>query len=102
MLGNAAYAIEMPAQWNGELVLWAHGFAGFDTVVTVDPPPAAFRRLMDGDRLRIDGLDWHAIAGYGHAPAASPDRPRLDDHGELLLAQALHRVRHERHAPLAR
>ncbi|MFO1338803.1 MAG: MBL fold metallo-hydrolase [Burkholderiaceae bacterium] len=30
--------------------------------------PAMFRRLMDGQRLRIGGLDWQAIAGYGHAP----------------------------------
>jgi glyoxylase-like metal-dependent hydrolase (beta-lactamase superfamily II) len=30
--------------------------------------PAAFRRLMDGQRLRIGPHEWHAIAGYGHAP----------------------------------
>ena len=30
--------------------------------------PATFRRLMDGQPLRIGGLDWRAIAGYGHAP----------------------------------
>lgn len=26
--GGASYKIEYPAAWNGELVLWAHGFAG--------------------------------------------------------------------------
>lgn len=30
--------------------------------------PARYRRLMDGQVLRIGGHDWHAIAGYGHAP----------------------------------
>lgn len=30
--------------------------------------PRAFRRLMDGDVLRIGEADWHCIAGYGHAP----------------------------------
>lgn len=30
--------------------------------------PAAFRRLMDEQWLRIGGHRWQAIAGYGHAP----------------------------------
>ncbi len=30
--------------------------------------PDRFRRLMDGDRLRIGRHDWQCIAGYGHAP----------------------------------
>jgi glyoxylase-like metal-dependent hydrolase (beta-lactamase superfamily II) len=30
--------------------------------------PPTFRRLQDGDRLRIGGRDWRCISGYGHAP----------------------------------
>ena len=30
--------------------------------------PAAFRRLMDGQRLAIGAGEWQAIAGFGHAP----------------------------------
>jgi glyoxylase-like metal-dependent hydrolase (beta-lactamase superfamily II) len=30
--------------------------------------PGAYRRLMDGQRLRIGDHDWRTIAGYGHAP----------------------------------
>jgi glyoxylase-like metal-dependent hydrolase (beta-lactamase superfamily II) len=30
--------------------------------------PPSFRRLQDGDRLRIGGRDWRCISGYGHAP----------------------------------
>ncbi|MPS27958.1 MBL fold metallo-hydrolase [Pigmentiphaga sp.] len=30
--------------------------------------PAHFNRIMDRDVLRIGGHEWHAIAGYGHAP----------------------------------
>ena len=30
--------------------------------------PARFRRLMDGDTLRIGGQQWTCISGYGHAP----------------------------------
>lgn len=30
--------------------------------------PQAYRRMMDGDVLRIGGRDWQCISGYGHAP----------------------------------
>lgn len=30
--------------------------------------PEQFRRLMDGDVLRIGDDDWHCIVGHGHAP----------------------------------
>lgn len=30
--------------------------------------PNAFVRILDGSRISIDGHDWLAIAGYGHAP----------------------------------
>lgn len=30
--------------------------------------PASFRRLLDGDTIRIGAHDWRCIVGYGHAP----------------------------------
>lgn len=30
--------------------------------------PRQFRRLMDGERLRIGAHEWRCVAGYGHAP----------------------------------
>ena len=30
--------------------------------------PASFRRLLDGQPVRIGSHDWRCIAGYGHAP----------------------------------
>ena len=30
--------------------------------------PLSYRRVIEGDRLRIGGRDWTAIVGYGHAP----------------------------------
>jgi glyoxylase-like metal-dependent hydrolase (beta-lactamase superfamily II) len=30
--------------------------------------PASYRRIYDGDAVRIGGRDWRAIVGYGHAP----------------------------------
>jgi len=34
----------------------------------VVPPPASFRRVQDGDRLRLGGAEWQVIVGRGHAP----------------------------------
>jgi glyoxylase-like metal-dependent hydrolase (beta-lactamase superfamily II) len=30
--------------------------------------PASYRRIYEGDAVRIGGRDWTAIVGYGHAP----------------------------------
>lgn len=30
--------------------------------------PASYRRLLEGQVLRIGGADWQCITGYGHAP----------------------------------
>lgn len=38
----------------------------FPTLVPAVPP--SFRRLQDGDAVRIGGRDWECISGYGHAP----------------------------------
>jgi len=35
---GAAYRIEVPAHWNGNLVVWAHGYRGAGTTVFVNSP----------------------------------------------------------------
>ncbi len=40
---HAAYDIEVPARWNGQLVMWAHGYRGPTTDLTVDVPSAGLR-----------------------------------------------------------
>jgi hypothetical protein len=37
--GGAGYRIEVPENWNGELVLYAHGFRGSGLELTVSDPP---------------------------------------------------------------
>jgi pimeloyl-ACP methyl ester carboxylesterase len=39
ILGGAGYRIEIPDDWNGELVMWAHGYRGTGLELTVDSPP---------------------------------------------------------------
>ena len=30
--------------------------------------PSGYRRLLDGEQVRIGGRDWRVVMGYGHAP----------------------------------
>jgi hypothetical protein len=56
---HAAYDIEVPPQWNGDLVMWAHGYRGQGTVLTVDPPAFGLRQ-----RLLDQGYAWAASSYY--------------------------------------
>ena len=52
-----------PPQWNGDLVMWAHGYRGNGTVLTVSPPDFGLRQ-----RLLDQGYAWAAssYAGNGY------------------------------------
>ena len=52
---HAAYDIEVPARWNGELVMWAHGYRGTGRVLTVDTPGYGLRQ-----KLLDQGYAWAA------------------------------------------
>ncbi|GAA0351647.1 hypothetical protein NE235_23325 [Actinoallomurus spadix] len=52
---HAAYDIEVPPNWNGELVMWAHGYRGASTTLTVDPPAFGLRQKLIGE-----GYAWAA------------------------------------------
>ncbi len=69
-LGGSVYRIEMPDDWNGDLLLYAHGFAGFGTEVSVDLPPRAIR-----EHLIENGYAW-AASSYsenGYVPGIGAD-----------------------------
>ncbi len=64
VIDGAGYRIELPVEWNGELLLWAHGFRGLNE---------------DGDgfdpRLTFDDLPGReAIIGLGYGWATSTYR----------------------------
>lgn len=52
---HAAYDLEVPADWNGELVMWAHGYRGTGHELTVDTPGFGLRQ-----RLLREGYAWAA------------------------------------------
>ena len=48
VLGGAAYLIEVPANWNGQLVMYAHGYRGTGKTLTVDPPSIRRHLIQQG------------------------------------------------------
>ncbi|QQQ74853.1 hypothetical protein IOD16_27495 [Saccharothrix sp. 6-C] len=58
---HAAYAVEVPPRWNGRLVMWAHGYRGASTVLTVDPPQYGLRQ-----KLLDQGFAWASSSYYAN------------------------------------
>ncbi len=46
ILNGAGYLVEVPDDWNGDLVMWAHGYAGEGLELNVSPPPAGLRQYL--------------------------------------------------------
>lgn len=53
-LGGAGYRMEVPKNWNGQLVMYAHGYAGVGNNLTVTTPTALRRYLLE------NGYAWVA------------------------------------------
>lgn len=76
MLKGAAYMVEVPANWNGKLVMFAHGYAGTGTTLSVTPP--AIRR-----HLMTTGYAW---AASSYSTNYYDVRAGLEDTNTLALA----------------
>ncbi|MCR5884610.1 alpha/beta hydrolase [Rhizobacter sp. J219] len=48
VLNGAAYRVEVPANWNGRLVMYAHGYAGTGAALGVNPPSIRRHLIMNG------------------------------------------------------
>ncbi|MCR6476036.1 alpha/beta hydrolase [Variovorax sp. ZS18.2.2] len=48
MLGGAQYHVEVPANWNGQLVMWGHGYAGTGKELKVDDPSIRRHLIQNG------------------------------------------------------
>ncbi|MGR6319164.1 hypothetical protein Q2K19_30140 [Micromonospora soli] len=57
---HAGFIIETPARWNGELVMWAHGYRGQGAVLSPEPPGYDLRQ-----RMLQQGYAW-ASSSYDH------------------------------------
>lgn len=47
-LDRAVYEIEVPDNWNGQLVMYAHGYVGFEPFLIVQPPPLRAYLIKEG------------------------------------------------------
>ena len=55
VLDNAGYQIEIPADWNGELVMWAHGFRGEGTVLFFEGVGGGYADVVAVSRIGGSG-----------------------------------------------
>ncbi len=80
---GAGYAIEVPPRWNGELVVWAHGFRGNGAELVVDPPSFGLRERFVGQ-----GYAWAASSydrnGYDVASGVRSSRELTREFRELV------------------
>jgi len=89
---NAGYRIEVPANWNGELVVYAHGFRGDGAELTVSNPSIR-RYLIDHGYawaassysknrydVRAGVQDTHAVTTLFNGLVGKPSRTYLMGH----------------------
>ncbi len=86
---GSGYQIEVPNDWNGELVLYAHGFAGGGPDLRVNPPPLRDHLLAQGyawgassysSNNYVPGIgakDTHKLIGLFKGLVGKPDRVYL-------------------------
>ena len=76
VLGGAAYRVEVPANWNGKLVMYAHGYAGTGNALGVNNP--SIRRY-----LIQNGYAW---AASSYSKNYYDVRAGVEDTNALALA----------------
>ena len=83
---NAGYRMEVPANWNGSLVLWAHGYRGTGLELTVENHPlrvflvangyawAASSYSQNDYNVSQGAKDTHALGEYFSDRVGEPNR----------------------------
>ena len=93
VLDGSAYMVEVPANWNGKLVMFAHGYAGTGPTLSVTPPGIRRHLVRSGyawaassystnyydvragvEDTNALALAFNAIAAQNGRPLASPVR----------------------------
>ena len=86
VLDGAGYRIEVPANWNGSLVMWAHGYRGEGLELTVDNHPLRAFLIANGYAWAASSYrrnsydpatgaqDTHALTGLFAETAGQPER----------------------------
>lgn len=89
---GAGYRIEVPNNWNGDLVMYAHGYRGTGPALTVSNPRIRAHLIANGyawaassyrENGYVPGLgakDTHALAKFFGGKVGKPDRVYLTGH----------------------
>lgn len=89
---GAGYRIEVPNNWNGDLVMYAHGYRGTGPALTVSNPRLRAHLIDSGyawaassyrENGYVPGLgakDTHALAKFFGSHVGQPDRVYLTGH----------------------
>lgn len=74
-IDGAGYRIELPEQWNGELVLWAHGFRGLNEEGTGFSRRLTFDDIPARDLIIGQGYGWatSTFRANGYVPGVGVD-----------------------------
>lgn len=87
--GGAGYRVEVPANWNGDLVMWAHGYRGEGLELTVDNHPlrafliangyawASSSYSRNGYNVATGVADTHALTELFNGIVGLPERVYL-------------------------
>jgi len=107
--GGAGYRIEVPTDWNGELVLYAHGFRGTGLELTVSNPRirqwlvthgyawAASSFSTNGYDVKQGVKDTHALGALFNGLVGNPVRTYFTGHsmGGHITGVAIEQYPHE-------
>ena len=63
-LGGTVYRIEVPDDWNGRLVMWAHGFRDFTPELVADLPPLRALLIEKGYAWASSSFSSNGFAPY--------------------------------------
>lgn len=130
VLNGAAYLVEVPANWNGKLVMYAHGYRGTGNSLTVGPPSIRRHLIQNGyawaassysknyydvragvEDTNALALEFNAIAAANSRPLDAPEKIYITGHsmgGHITAAaieqeaatHALHKVSYHGAVPM--
>jgi pimeloyl-ACP methyl ester carboxylesterase len=99
VLGNAGYRVEVPANWNGALVMYAHGYAGEGNTLNITNPSIRRFLIQNGyawaassysknfydvragvEDTNALALEFNRIAAANGRPLAAPRRVYITGH----------------------
>ena len=110
VLNGASYLVEVPANWNGKLVMYAHGYAGTGDKLGVNPPSIRRHLIQNGYawaassysknyydvRVGVEdtnalALEFNKIAAKNSRPLSAPTRIYITGHsmGGHITAAAI-------------